>query len=157
MLVLALPASGRFASEGSCVSFLRSILYATQFGVSAGTREQRLLGHETRVSVYTCNWERYAAALATGNSALAYEDQTKVRRVSFIYARLPRGAKLAGSTRHTRFVCAIPGIVARCPTFAQENPRMVRIRTLRLTTNINSAIHCLNCRLQQSKTLTSHK
>ena len=49
------------------------------------------------------------AALATGNSALACEDQTKVWRklVSM------RGAKLAGLARHTRFVCTILGLSRR--------------------------------------------
>ena len=55
------------------VCFRAKYVYCT-----SGTREPRLLGHETRIR--TCKQERYTAALATGNSALACEDQTKVWR-----------------------------------------------------------------------------
>ena len=41
-------------------------------------KEPRLASRNSRT--HTCNRERYAAALATGNSALACEDQTKVWR-----------------------------------------------------------------------------
>ena len=158
MLVLALPASGRFASEGSGVSFLvcfrakYTVRYAVwRLGLNQGATPSRSRNSRKRIylqpgAIRSClSYGKQCASLRRPNKGAERN-----------YARLPRGAKLAGSTRHTRFVCAIPGIVARCPTFAQENPRMVQIRTLRLTTN--SVMHCiLNCRLQQSKTLTSHK
>ena len=62
-----------------------------------------------------------------------------------VYARLPRGAKLAGSNRHTRFVCAIPGLsrgarmrfalgganpLQPCPRSAKVMSRSIRGRLL---------------------------
>ena len=98
-----LPASGRFASEG-LVCFAQGITVRYAVG-RLGTRSHAFFLHGTRVRS-TCNRERYAAA---GNSALACEDQTK----ACVYARLPRGAKLADLARHTRFVCAILGLSRR--------------------------------------------
>ena len=115
-----LPASGRFASEGSFVLFLvcfRTRYYCTLRSWVSRNKEPRLLSSRNSC-MHTCNLERYAAALATANSALACEDQTKV----CVYARLPRGAKLADSSRHTRFVSAILGLSCRA-----------RIRGLRKT------------------------
>ena len=103
--VFSTPASGRFASECSFMSFLVCFVQGitVRYAVGhLGTRSHAFFLHGTRVRS-TCNQERYAAALATGNSALACEDQTK----ACVYARLPRGAKLADSTRHTRFVCGL--------------------------------------------------
>ena len=103
-----LSASGRFASKGSFVSFLvcfRARYYCTLRSWASWNKEPRLLS-SWNSRTHTCNRERYAAALATGNSALACEDQTK----ACVYVRLPRGAKLADSARHTRFVCAILGL-----------------------------------------------
>ena len=95
-----LPASERFASEGSFVSFLvcfRARYYCT---LRSWNEEPRLL----RVGILA-----YAAALATGNSALACGDRTK----ACVYVRLPRGAKLADSARHTRFLFAMLGLYRR--------------------------------------------
>ena len=77
-----LPASGRFASEGSFVSLLvcfRARYYCTVRSWASRNKEPRLLSSRNS-RTHTCNQERYAAALATGNSALACEDQTKVWR-----------------------------------------------------------------------------
>ena len=106
-----LPASGHFASEGSFVSLLvcfRARYYCTLRSWASRNKEPRLLSSRNS-RTHTCNQERYAAALATGNSQLACEDQTKVWRklVSM------RGAKLADPARHTRFVCAILGLSRR--------------------------------------------
>ena len=65
-----LPASGRFASEGSFVSFL--VCFAQGITVRyavgrLGTRSHAFFIHGTRVRS-TCNRERYAAALAMGVS-----------------------------------------------------------------------------------------
>ena len=102
-----LPASGRFASEGSFVSLL-VCFRGTLRSWASRNKEPRLLSSRNS-RTHTCNQERYAAALATGNSALACEDQTKVWRklVSM------RGAKLADPARHTRFVCTILGLSRR--------------------------------------------
>ena len=83
----------------------RKVLYCTLRSWASQNKEPRLLSSRN-LRTHTCNRERYAAALATGNSALACEEQTKVWRklVSM------RGAKLADPARHTRFVCAILGL-----------------------------------------------
>ena len=77
-----LPASGRFASEGSFVPFLvcfRARYYCTLHSWASRNKEPRLLSSRNS-RTHTCNQERYAAALATGKSPLACEDQTKVWR-----------------------------------------------------------------------------
>ena len=86
--------------EGNHRYVRRKVRIRTILGFLLSSRNSR---------THTCNQERYAAALATGNSALACEDQTKVWRklVSM------RGAKLADPARHTRFVCAIVGLSRR--------------------------------------------
>ena len=74
-----LPASGRFASEGSFVSFL--VCFRARYYDSWASRNKEPCLLSSRNSrTHTCNQERYAAALATGNSVLACEDQTKVWR-----------------------------------------------------------------------------
>ena len=62
-------------AKASCRSWCASrkvLLYATHLGVSEQGATPSFFTERS-----TCNWQRYAAALATGNSALACEDQTK--------------------------------------------------------------------------------
>ena len=88
-----LPASGRFASEGSFVSFLVCFCaryYCTLRSLASRNKEPRLLSSRNSCT-HTCNREQYAAALATGNSA-----KTKQRLVSMRSYREERSLR----TRH---------------------------------------------------------
>ena len=57
----------------------RKVLYCMLRSWESRNKEPRLLSSRN-LRKHTCNRERYVAASATGNSALACEDQTKVWR-----------------------------------------------------------------------------
>ena len=110
-----LPASGRFVSEGSFVSFLVCfraryiLLYATQLGVS----EQGATPSFFTELAYAYLQPGAISRCPTGNSFSLRRPNKGVEKAC-VYARLPRGAKLADSTRHgMRFVCAILGLSLR--------------------------------------------
>ena len=105
----------RFVSEGSFVSFLVCfraryiLLYATQLGVS----EQGATPSFFTELAYAYLQPGAIRRCPTGNSFSLRRPNKGVEKAC-VYARLPRGAKLADSTRHgMRFVCAILGLSLR--------------------------------------------
>ena len=124
-LVLSSQASGLFASEGGCMSFLVCIRTKYTLRCVSKPRGHAFSLHETRIRIYTCNQERHAAPLALANSPLAYcysvplaftaslQRPNKGMEKACVHARLLRGAKHADLAQHTRFVCTIPGSLRR--------------------------------------------
>ena len=80
--LLFVPASGRSASDGNCVSFFVCFRarYTVGYTVWRPGTEEPPPSWSWNSHTHTCNQERYAAALAAGNSALACEDHTKCRK-----------------------------------------------------------------------------
>ena len=100
-----LPAKA--ASCRSWFAFAQGITVRYAVG-RLGTRSHAFFLHETRVRILATRSDTQLP-YSYGKQSLACEDQTKVWR----NARLPRGAKLADSARHTRFFCAILGLSLR--------------------------------------------
>ena len=90
-----------------------------------GTRSHAFFIHETRVRLLA------TGLLIYGKQCVSLRRANKGVEKACVYVRLPRGAKLADSAQHTRFVCAILGLSLRA--WIRGLRRMVRIRTLRHT------------------------
>ena len=111
-----LPSSGHFSSEGSFMSFLvcfRARYYCTLRSWASRNKETCLLSSRNSCT-HTCNRERYVhSCLSYGKQCASLRRPNKGVEKGCVYARLPQGAKLADSARHTRFVWAILGLSCR--------------------------------------------
>ena len=96
------------------------------------SEEAWLLGSETQRKVYFARMQTRndTQPSSLGNSPLACEDRTKGAESATCGPQ--RGQGLSNT------IHAIPGFAAQSwdQRFAQENPRMVRICTLRITINV---------------------